>query len=170
MRLLVSLVLLASCARPATDWNAKADPIPTVATPSAPSSPTEASPQPPSAWVPACKKHLEAAALAAAKHSPALGGLVVETRVFDDGDGAHVEELSMSQLGFALHVSRRTKAETGDDGWKMRAESLKGSYHRAEHRIGPKGSAFLSFDGVPVPAATALSPIFRHAADLCLDA
>jgi hypothetical protein len=166
-RVLAPLVLVA-CARPESELRAKVDPTPV----SAPSAVVTAAPStsqaPKSDWAVACTRHLEAAALAAAKHSPALTGLAVESRAFVDGNGAQVEELSMLQLGVSLHVSRRTPPETGDDAWKMRAESLKGSYHRLDHRVGPKGSAFLAFDGVPVPAATDLAPIFRAAVDLCL--
>ncbi|MGZ3475702.1 MAG: hypothetical protein ACXWUG_16620 [Polyangiales bacterium] len=170
MRVAVVIVILASCAHPSpNDLHAKADPVDAspVVSEAAPAPPKEPD-QTLTPWMVACTKELDAAVVAAGKHSPAMAGMDVESKIFVDGNGARVEELSLYRLGFYLRVSRRSPPESGDDTWKMRAESLKGSYHRSDLRTGPKGSAFIAFDGVPMPAAVELSPIFRGAIDRCL--
>ena len=169
MRALSLLLLVVSCTKPTVD---RATPDPTDASPPeveqlnpVPVAPVDAKP---TAWMIACKKELELAVVAAGKHSPTMAAIAVESTRFDDGNGAHVEELSLGRLGFSLHVSRRNPPEVGSDTWGKRAESLHGAYHLSLVRGGPKGSSFVSFDGVPMNAAVELAPIFSAAADRCL--
>jgi len=115
-----------------------------------------------------CAKHLEAALTAAAKHSPAMAGIFVEPDHTVEA-GVSRETLTAWRTSFYLRVERRTPPETGDDGWHYRAESLKGAYHRSDIRTGPKGSAFVAFDGVPMAAAIELAPMFTAAVDRCFE-
>jgi hypothetical protein len=125
-----------------------------------------------SGWQARCAAHVEAARQKASAIEGAFRGASVE-REGPAGGG----ELSISMFpptfsvgAFGFHVQRRLPAERGHEvGWGGRAESLHGSYHAMFMRKAGVGDAFISFDGWNPQEVQVIAPLFKAAADLCLE-
>jgi hypothetical protein len=162
------VIALIACSRPAPEPRAVADP------PKSDAALADAPPALPttdggrSEWVKSCAKEMQRALDEAAKKNPSLASLAVAVDEFDTADGVHVEEVSIRATNFHAIAARYTPPEAGDDTWKYRAESLAGSYHRIEIRVGKHGQGTVAFDGLSSSSVAMLLPFFKDGVDRCL--
>ncbi|HOX44484.1 MAG TPA: hypothetical protein PK668_12850 [Myxococcota bacterium] len=135
--------------------------------------------KPVSAWQARCAQRLEAASQEAAKLERAFAGARVQVEVLEAADGVTRELVkvvlsppSHAVPAFSIRIARlsgQAALGSGDPGWQLRAESLQGRYHALFRRVVPGHEASVSFDGWASPRVEQLAPVFKRAADACLD-
>jgi hypothetical protein len=126
-----------------------------------------------SSWQERCAAHVEGARRQASAIEREFRGASVEREGRAGGErlSIHMFPPTFRVGGFGFSVQRSPAAERALEAgpWGMWAESLHGSYHAMFHREAGVGEAFLSFDGWGSGEVQVIAPIFKAAADLCLE-
>jgi len=141
--------------------------------------PNPVPPAPASAWQQRCQQRLEAANREAAGIEREFARAHVQVETLAAADGTTREQVTVAMFpptytvpGFMIQLTRLSGGspdQPGDAGWQLRAESLQGRYHATFLRGAPGYQAGFTFDGWASARVEQLAPIFKRAADACLE-